>query len=297
MMDIEKKKNIQKLILDALAIHSPVNENRLKSICDNCAFSVCREKIPYSVYSCFYPLVRAGLAECFIKDEQLFWTLVPAAVFYQDRDDIRSWLGINMSDDDRDQIPEEFECDDCDYVFFWKSDFSYTGEKLPIVKNPSALQLLKALPAYSVSYFKEEILGKITSFSPIYDPSNNQFVTIESSQRTNGFYKLTQEVYAPRLYHKNGKCYRLDKNNPDSENIAKVLHCIDNGIELGLYDREKSEIQFKRFLPIPFIISRILFLNQMFVEFEVNNDNRFVNITPEIYKELYRIFGERLLKK
>ena len=296
-MDIEKITDIQKLILNALAIQKlPVKGGKLKELCENCEFSVRKENEKYPVYKYFHPLVRAGLVECILSEGEVCWQLAPPAVFYQDNGDERHWIGINLTDADLDIIPPELPLNDLcgDYVLCWKTDLKYDGHKLPIKKNPSPLLLLKAHPACTPELFAKKDESVIFSeFKKFYNPKNKKFEDIQNQNIINGFYQKNQE-YSDVLYFHNPKCYKLSQS-PDSRNWARIMHCIDNNTSIADFYESRQEIQFLQNLP--FIIARILFLNQMFIDFNINNFGRYSNIPPEMYQELNRIFNGKVNKK
>lgn len=311
-----KDLQVQKMILDGFAVKGkPLNSNQVRDLCKTCAFAVNKKPDEKSwVYRYFHPLVRAGLLEC-MHSGDIQWTFSSPAVYYKDMPSdpnnpdkiIRRWIGFNLPRD-QDlyyyQIPSDYDLvndeDDLlyDYIVKWETPISYEGTGLPIKKNPSTGKLLQSIPCCSPVFFGEKsFLTDIASFSKVYNPGEWEFESSNGDKR-NGFYRKNEQAYSSRIYYRDGLIYELNLN-PDSEQWAKMMHCVDNGLTIAEYNTTDKTITFKQ--PLPFLLGRILFFNQMFSNCgsdnwsrtKLSSDRKYYNVFPELVKEFTRIFGKK----
>ena len=323
MSDSEKHLPVQKMILDGFAAKGkPLNSNQVRDLCQTCAFAINKNSDERSwVYRYFHPLVRAGLLECMHKKgdnalqskKTIQWTFSSPTVFYKDVASdpnnpgtiVRRWIGFNLPQDMYYyQIPSEYTLlndeDDLlyDYIVKWETPLSYKGNGLPVKCNPSTCELLHRIPSCSPVYFgQKSFLTDIASFSQVYSPRKWDFETSNGSKH-NGFYRKNEQAYSSRIYYRNGLIYELNPN-PDSEQWAKMMHCADNGCYIAEYNAKEETITFNQ--PLPFLLGRILFFNQMFSNCgfdnwnrtELSSDRKYYEITPELVKELKRVFGNK----
>ena len=295
---------IQKLILNWLALQAePVKMDKIRDVCNVCAFSVKKENVAHSYYRYFLPLLNHGIVECQTYKRGIGYLFAPARVFYADFDNQRHWLGINLSSTLRQQIPSEFEFVENettdmlgDYIVMWVSPTTYAGNGLPVVKNPSPIKLLQFFPECTPSFFAREDNCNIADFKQIYTRGGDtRWKDISQTSIThNGLYRQSDQVYSQRIYLYNGRTYSWDKNNPDADAWAKIMHHLDHDSTIGTYDSKNGTIKFRENLPI--VLARILVINQMFTHFNINSKD-YHQITPAIFKQLQRIFKNKITEK
>ena len=323
MLNSELYLSVQKLILDGFAVKGkPLNTNQVRDLCKTCAFAVNRkpdEKNRFHRY--FHPLVRAGLIECLQNEEEellqsrktICWTFSPPAVYYKDLpsgsnapdEKRRRWIGFNLPQDMyNNQIPPEYtllnEDEDplYDYIVKWETPLSYSGDGLPVKRNPSPVELLQRIPNCSPVFFGQKSFSTdVASFSLVYNPGEWTFMLF-GGEKCNGFYQRDDQSYSSRIYYRNGLIYDLNLN-PDSELWARLMHCVDNDYCIAEYNEKEKSLFF--YQPIPFLLGRIFFFNQMFSNCssdnwnrtELSSDRKYYNVSSELVNELKRIFNNK----
>lgn len=295
---------IQKLILKWMALQTvPVKAEKVRDICNVCAFSVKKEKISHPYYQYFLPLLNSGIIECVVYKRKAAYLFSPPKVFFSDIDNHRYWIGINLSSSLQQQIPAEFEFLENapadileDNIIRWISPQTYNGENLPIVKNPAVPKLLQFLPECTPTFFAQEEYHNIADFKQIYvSAGDTRWKNVKNTIPENGLYRQSDQVYSQRIYFCDGKTYTLDKNNPDADTWAKIMHHLDHGDPIGTY--KQGTIKFRENLPI--VLARILMINQMFHTFHNFDINfrEYLHITPDVLKQLQRIFKNKITEK
>lgn len=295
---------IQKLILNWMALQTdPVKTEKIRDICNACAFSATKEKISHAYYRYFLPLLNSGIIECVILKRKIAYLFSPPKVFYSDFDNKRYWIGINLSQSLLNKIPEDFESlEDApadmldENVVRWISPLTYHGEGLPVVKNPSVIKLLQFFPECTPSFFAREEYYNIADFKQIYVSSGKtRWKNVKNTIPENGLYRQSDQVYSPRIYFCDGRTYSIDKNNPEANSWAKIMHHLDHDNSIGIY--KQGTIKFRENLPI--VLARILVINQMFHmfhDFDINC-GEYYHITPDILKQLQRIFKNQITER
>ncbi|WP_176012179.1 hypothetical protein [Victivallis sp. Marseille-Q1083] len=279
---------IQNILLLWLAAQSEaVSHERLRDVCNATVLSVKKTRDNYSLYLYFYPLVRAGIVECGIVGRKTVWRLSPPMVFFEDSAGGRSWLGINLTESQKDRIPADLVEDDMEQlatVVRWNTSQAEQGEELPIVSSPSTSVLLKCFPVCTPDIFAEEDYSNISVYTQIFSSKGWRFLS--SEDRPQGLYRLSEEVYSRQIYFRSGKTYRLGKDI-DDKFWSKIMHCIDHEIPVAHYSKKDKELDF--LIDPPFMLGRVLFQNQLFHRFDVNS-RQYGNVEEEHLQELKRIF-------
>ncbi|MFA7229642.1 MAG: hypothetical protein WC071_00075 [Victivallaceae bacterium] len=294
---------IQNLLLAWLGTQkSPVRHEKLRDICNACVFSVKRVNESYSLYLYFYPLVRSGLVECGLSSGKTVWQLSPAMVFYSDSDQERSWIGINLTENLKNQINVDEIIEDkiepnfeqLSVIVRWKTSLDEQGEGLPIVHNPSTTKLLKSFPVCNPGIFSSEKEGcNLADYKQIYSPTGkDRWLSRGVATPQPGLYRLSEKIYSSRVYFNERKHYELGKDVNDSF-WAKVMHCIDNNLPVAHYSRNNKTLKFD--IEPPFIIGRVLFLNQMFSKFTINSKT-YDGVEKTHMQELKRIFCNKIIE-
>ena len=244
-------------------------------------------------YREFLPVVRAGLVECVVRESNYRWTFSKSSVFYKDTADGRKWIGFNLDRNMLAKIPKDSilnrEDPLFDYVVTWKTPPSDKGEGLPIKCNPSPRALLSGVypRSCSVDFFAKKSDSKsANSYRYIYNPCDWDFrERKEDAGSVNGLYRLNEKKYSSRVYYEGGETYDLNRD-PDSEAWARIMHCIDKGISVMDYKEAEQELTFLQ--PIPILLGRILFINQMF------SDMSCPEIPWKIYKHVPKDLYDKL---
>ena len=293
---------IQNLILEWFStVDKCVSHSKVRDICNACAFAVTKEVDSYCLQKYFYPLVRAGFIECGIQNNVRVWQTASPAVFYKDINRERKWIGINLTEEQQNNnIPGEIELfynsdekfEQHENVVRWTTGTDVGDFGLPVIANPPALSLLRSIPACTPNQFATPQFADIFQYSYFYSPRGQvRWVTIPpGTPRKKGLYRQSEKIYSNRLYF-HDDTYKIN-NNLDAECWAKVQHCIDNGENIAEYNAKQQTIRF--FIDPPILLSRILFLNQMFDRFYVNSREYFC-IGKQEHAELNRIFHNRII--
>lgn len=295
---------VQKLILKWMALQTvPVKIEKVRDVCNVCAFSIKKEEFPYAYYRYFLPLLNSGLIECVIYKRKVAYLLSPPKVFFSDAGRKRYWIGINLSSTLQQQILQEFEfLGDApadildDNIFRWVTPKSYNGTGLPIVKNPLSVRLLQFFPECTPTFFAKEEYHNIANFKQIYvSAGDSRWKNVKNNIPENGLYRQSDQVYSQRIYFCDGRTFSLDTNNPDADLWAKIMHLLEHGSSIGTY--KSGTIKFREKLPIE--LARILMINQMFHMFDTLdiNSREYHQITPDILKQLQRIFKNKITEK
>lgn len=302
-MDLETYK-IQKLILRWMSLQTiPVKAEKIRDVCNVCAFSVKKEKTSHAYYRYFLPLLNSGIIEGVIHKRKVAYLFSPPKVFFSDIDNQRYWIGINLSSTLQQQIPTDFEfqedapVDVLEDIFIrWVSPKTYNGNGLPIVNNPPATKILQIFPECTPSFFAKEEYHNIADFKQIYvSAGDTRWKNVKSTIPENGLYRQSDQVYSQRIYFCDGQTYTLDKNNPDADSWAKIMHHLDHGNQIGTY--KQGTVKFRENLPI--VLARVLMINQMFHmfhDFDINF-REYRNINPDILRQLQRIFKNKITEK
>jgi hypothetical protein len=193
----------------------------------------------------------------------------------------------------------ENECDETNEllnaVCRWETSLEEKGIELPIVENPTALSLLKLFPICTPTTLAEYEPGiDISRYKFKYNSSkNNHWHNIENIMRTPGLYRLGEEVYSSRAYYSEGKTYRIASmdRNPNNNYWALARTWIDEDKALAVYFPKEEKITFR--IDLPFLLARVLLINQMFDRFTINSKTYFNVKTKHIY-ELQRIFCNKI---
>lgn len=291
---------IQNMILSWLAAQrNPVSHEKIRDICSCCVLSVTGAKDMHCLYRYFYPMVRAGFIECGIENRTTTWQLAKPMVFYQDNNSERFWIGINLTETQKDMIAFDLQEDDnnSDFeqhynVVRWTSPLEYTCTELPIISNAPVISLLKSFPSCKPEVFAKEEYYDISKFKQIYSPYGGWECVSHDRELHPGFYRLSDTPYSIRVYWHQWKTYLLGDVVNDSF-WAKIQHCIDSNKSIAQYDEKNQTLHF--YLEPPFILARILFLNQMFEKFRVNTQT-YYNVTRSQLKELQRIFCSQIIR-
>ena len=283
---------IQNLIIKWFYLQkSPVKDRRVQEIC-NAAY---RELYPDSdtkgvIYKCFYPLVRAGYIECGLESDGIIWHLSKPMALYKDYENVRHWFGINLTCDQKNQIEADITEDPFDNkelhsnVIYWETTEWIPPKGFPIVNNPSPQKVLRLIPKCSPEVFAKEANHNISRFKYFFKPYSG-WIERKTHLSPNGYYKMSEEVYSPRVYFRNGKTYNVNKDFISNEWV-NTMSFIDSGLPLACYQKDGKTIDF--FSNIPIVLSRVLFYNGMFSCFNVNS-KRFYNVGTDILLELNRI--------
>lgn len=290
MIDADKIK-IQDIIIRWMGSQDkPIFHDRIKKVCN----SITTNKEKGVLYNYFYPLVRAGIVEV-SSSVKPAWQLAPPCAFFQDFNEKRRWIGINLTKDiknciKRSDIPKDEQSDQFDQlsaIVRWETNTEENGENLPVINNSPVLSLLRCFPICSPDNFaikSPEI--NINNYSQIYSQGMSWQAVVHGNHLVSGLYKLSEETYARRVYFKDGMPYSI-RANPDDDFWAKAMHCIDNSIPIAKYDCKSLTLKFN--IDPPFLVGRVLLLNQMFTQFKINSRS-YCNITRQYLKELQRIF-------
>lgn len=278
----------------------PVKHEKIRDICNSCVFSVTGEKETHSLYRYFYPLVRAGFVECGTEKRQAIWQLAKPMVFYKDLEQERRWIGINLTEPQKNLIPSHFdliedesslEFEQHSNVIRWVTPREYDGTGLPIIHNPSIIALLKCCPACSMKLFSQKEHFDILKCRQIYSPQENIWKSIKPGPIiSDGLYRVSEQIFSRRIYYHAGDTYSLGNEVNDSF-WAKAQHCIDSNVPVARYDTKAQCVTF--YIEPPFILSRILSINQMFEKFLVNS-KKYYKITKPQIAELQRIFCTKI---
>lgn len=299
-MDLAKLK-IQNMILRWIATQaSPVSHTKIRDICNSCSYSASRGEDSYTLYKYFYPLVRTGLVEI-CQSGKISWQLAPPSVFYKDTAEHRSWIGVNLTEAHKNlinaDIVEDKPMDNFEQlsaIIRWESEKIDSGSGLPIVMNPCCESLLRYLPKCSINTFAEESPGRsLKEYKQIYSSLRNTWKTMDiMSTQTPGLYRQSEKPFARRVYFDSRTIYSI-RDNPDNDFWAKAMHCIDNSCKIATYYPQTKKLQFH--IDPPFILGRVLLLNQMFSHFLINS-RTYYDVSQKHYKELQRIFGNSIIE-
>lgn len=290
---------IQTLILGWLGMQTEATSYaKLRDVC-NAGDRILSNYAPnagertYSLYEYFYPLARAGLVDCRIQRGREEWALTPPIVLFRDfPDGRRKWVGINLTDPLKEKI--EVEVESRLGISRWETSSDVTGDGLPIVQNPSTLQLLKMFPVCRPEVFGTKEYREITRYQERFSASQQTFRPVHGPIYKSGLYRVGN-VHSQRVYFTGDReTYTLNQDcKVESDCWAKLRHCIDNDESIATYFRWEEEIQFKFDLPI--MLARVLFIEQLFLdEFPDVNSRVYRGITPECFEQLNRIFENNL---
>ncbi len=288
-----KLHQIQNLIIKWFYLQkSPVKDRRVREICKGAYRELYPDRNTNGVmYECFYPLVRAGYIECGLESDEIKWCLSKPMALYTDYDNIRHWFGINLTCDQKDKIETDVTEDPSDNmelhtnVIYWETTDWIPPLDFPIVNNPSPQKVLKLIPKCSPELFAKEANHNISRFKYFFKPFSG-WTERNTPLSPNGYYKMSEEVYSPRIYFRNGKTYNVNKDLT-SNDWAMAMSFIDSGTPIACYQKDYKTIEF--FSNVPIVLSRILFYNGIFSCLKVNS-RRFYNVRTDILLELNRIF-------
>lgn len=296
------KEEIQELILGWLGMQTEATSYaKLRDVC-NAGDRILSNYAPrepgertYSLYEYFYPLARAGLVDCRIQRGREEWALTPPIVLFRDfPDGRRKWVGINLTN----VLKKEIEVGSRWGISRWTTKSNATGDGLPIVQNPSTLQLLKMFPVC-----RPEIFGSLVTvvdrdaYKFKFSTRNKEFISSTDFRNNRpGLYRVG-DIYSNRTYlDGKGNTYALNQDcKVESDCWAKLRHCIDNKKSIATYSCGKKQISF--WFDLPIMLARVLFIEQLFLdEFPDVNSREYQGITPECFEQLNRIFENNLEK-
>lgn len=292
---------IQNLILQFLSVQRDfVREEKLRDVCKAAEFSVVGKSQEYALHRLLLPLVRAGMVEYGIIDHKHHWQLAKPQLFSRRFPDGRHWIGINLTEEQKRKIPFQFISSQqngatevhCNVVR-WISPESCDMAGFPLVQNRPVENLLRIFPECSPDVFANYEAVVLPETAQIYSPGQScpwRSVS-EKAVREDGLYRQGNQVYSPRWYFRNHRTYRLDNNNPDSPFWARAMHWIDHKRPIATFDSLRQQLHFH--LAPPIMIGRLLLLNELFSDFQVNSLS-YSGINQKIVYEIQRIFHNNI---